>query len=95
MAIDTVDENGDQLYLRVIKNRDAVSAKESTFYLVMVYGQVLKDGEGILSAELVSQYELTVKEQNVLIELINGRNVKEMAEALFVSDNTIKTHFKS
>ncbi len=89
-AFDSVD---DQLYLRIINNRNGGSTDESLFYLLLALDQGSQ--QGILNPEFVQQYELTEKEQNVLLKLIHGRNVKETATELFVSDNTVKTHLKS
>ncbi|MCH2191260.1 MAG: LuxR C-terminal-related transcriptional regulator [Gammaproteobacteria bacterium] len=83
----------DQIYLRSIHNRATQSNEESKFYLLLVLDQG-KQTES-LNAEFVSQYELTEKEQNVLLKLIHGRNVKQCAAELFVSENTVKTHLKS
>jgi len=90
-ALKALDQNGDQIYLRQIKNHDAVN--ESLFYLLMVLDQGRQQNQ--LSYELVAQYGLTEKEQKVLIKLIHGRTVKEVAEELFVTENTVKTHLKS
>lgn len=93
IALKAFDSNGDQLYLRVINNRNGGSTDTSIFYLLLVLDQGRQ--QDLLNPEFVQQYELTEKEQNVLIKLIHGRNVKEAAAELFVSDNTVKTHLKS
>lgn len=92
-ALKAFDSKGDQIYLRVINNRNGGSSEQSIFYLLLVLDRSkLQD---LLNPEFVVQYELTEKEQKVLLKLIHGRNVKETAAELFVSDNTVKTHLKS
>jgi len=93
VALKAYDSNGDQIYLRLINNRQDSQDHDSTFYLLLVLDQGRQKES--LNPEFVAQYELTEKEQNVLLKLIHGRNVKEAAAELFVSDNTIKTHLKS
>ncbi len=93
VALKAFDQNEDQIYLRQIRNRGSSNGDESVFYLLMVLDQGRQKNE--LSPELVAQYELTEKEQNVLLKLIHGRNVKQTAAELFVSENTVKTHLKS
>ncbi len=92
-ALKAFDADGDQIYLRQIKNRGATSGVDSVFYLLMVLDQGRQQEQ--LSTELIAQYDLTEKEQNVLLKLIHGRNVKEISAELFVSENTVKTHLKS
>ena len=93
IALQAVDQNGDQIYLRVIKNTNSVTGKIAVFYLMLVFDQGEQSEQ--LNPEFISQYQLTAKEQNVLVKLIHGRNVKEVAAELFVSENTVKTHLKS
>lgn len=92
-ALKAYDQHGDQIYLRVINNRNGGHRSDSVFYLLLVIDQ--RRQKEMLNPEFVLQYDLTEKEQNVLLKLIHGRNVKEAAAELFVSDNTIKTHLKS
>lgn len=93
MALDYSDQNGDQLYLRPIQNSAAEGARISNFYLLLVLDQERQNHS--LNADLVTTYHLTDKEQMVLLHLIHGNSIKEIAEAAFVSENTVKTHLKS
>ena len=77
----------------MINNRNGGSSEDSTFYLLLVLDQGRQTE--LLNSQFVAQYDLTEKEQNVLLKLIHGRNVKEAAAELFVSENTVKTHLKS
>ncbi|MFZ6050474.1 helix-turn-helix transcriptional regulator [Halocola ammonii] len=45
--------------------------------------------------QVVSTYELTSRESEVLKLLSSGMTNKEIAEALFVSQNTVKTHLSN
>ena len=38
---------------------------------------------------------LTEREKDVLAELLSGKSNKEIAEALFISESTVKTHVRS
>ncbi|GAA6137130.1 hypothetical protein NBRC116583_08770 [Arenicella sp. 4NH20-0111] len=93
MALKAFDQNNDQIYLRSINNRGEGAREGSGFLLLLVLDQGRQ--QELLNSEFVAQYELTEKEQNVLLKLIHGRNVKEAAAELFVSENTVKTHLKS
>ena len=93
VALKAFDGNNDQIYLRCINNRAGTSSEDSTFYLLLVLDQ--RRQQESLNSEFVSHYDLTEKEQRVMLKLIHGRNVKETAAELFVSENTVKTHLKS
>lgn len=93
MALKAFDKNDDQIYLRSINNRSEGSREGAGFLLLLVLDQGRQ--QELLNSEFVAQYELTEKEQNVLLKLIHGRNVKDAAAELFVSENTVKTHLKS
>jgi len=83
----------EQIYLKKVKNSGAgKDSKKSSFHLLLVLDQ---DQKRALNQELVSRYQLTQKEQNVLIGLIQGNSIKEIAANEFVSENTVKTHLKS
>lgn len=47
---------------------------------------------GILSAEKMRYYGLSKREQETIIKLAQGLSYKEIADAMFVSEATIKTH---
>lgn len=88
------DEKSDQqIYLKTVTNTtNSNDNKKSNFHLLLVLDQTQKNA---LNPQLVAKYQLTQKEQNVLIGLIHGSSIKEIAANEFVSDNTIKTHLKS
>jgi len=92
-AVDYLDQNQEQIYLRPIYNKDEIDGSLSTNYLLLVVDQT--SNNKALNAELVDRYELTDKEQSVLINLIHGKGIKQIANSSFVSENTIKTHLKS
>jgi pimeloyl-ACP methyl ester carboxylesterase/DNA-binding CsgD family transcriptional regulator len=92
-AVEYLDPNGEQLYLRSIHNQHQINGSVSTFYLLLVVDQTANGKE--LNPDLVERFEFTDKEQAVLINLIHGKNIKEIAISSFVSENTIKTHLKA
>jgi pimeloyl-ACP methyl ester carboxylesterase/DNA-binding CsgD family transcriptional regulator len=55
----------------------------------------IEDGATQLNRDLVAQYGLTEKEQNVLVRLIHGESIKGIAVSSFVTENTVRTHLKS
>lgn len=99
IALKALDKDGAQIYLRSINqlgisgNQSTLSDTKSKFHLLLVLDQHKQ--KNLLNTEFVTQYNLTEKEQNVLLKLIHGSNVKQTANALFVSENTIKSHLKS
>ena len=93
MALDYRDENNDQIYLRSIQSNLDSQHEPRLFYILMVLDQSHEKNE--LSADLIAQYELTNKEQLVVRGLIYGKGIKAIAEELFISDNTVKTHLKA
>ena len=93
LALDLYDENDDQIYLRSIQSQAKQSARPTLFHILMVLDHDNANEE--LNADLVAEYGLTKKEQNVLIRLIHGESIKNIAAASFVSDNTVKSHLKS
>lgn len=92
VALDASDKQGDQLYLRSIYNSSSDQPETSNFHLLLMLDKAKKNE---LTPELISRYELTDKEQNVLIRLIHGQGIKQIAQESFVSENTIKTHLKA
>ena len=92
-SIDTVDQNGDQLYLRSIHKQSDVDGNISTHYLLLVVDKRANSEQ--LNPELVERYELTDKEQMVLVNLIHGKTIKQIACHAFVTENTVKTHLKA
>jgi len=92
-AIDYIDQNKQQLYLRTIHNQHELNGQRTTFYLLLVADQAATAKE--LNPDLVDRYEFTDKEQSVLIKLTHGHTIKQIATSSFVSENTVKTHLKA
>lgn len=53
--------------------------------------------EGLLATiiKIVSDYQLTGRERDVLLLLAQGRDVPTIAKQLFISENTVRTHTKN
>ena len=92
-AIDYLDQNQEQLYLRSIHSNNINNGAILTHYLVLVVDQANKNNA--LNLEFIHRYELTDKEQAVLVNLLHGKGIKQIASSSFVSENTVKTHLKS
>lgn len=43
---------------------------------------------------LITQYQLTERELDVVLLILGGRNAGSIAEALYLSENTVRTHMK-
>lgn len=85
--------NGDQVYLRSIHNQISPDSEPIRFYLLLVLDQTRNDKQ--LNPDFTGRHELTDKEQMVLIKLMHGKTIKEIACESFISENTVKTHLKS
>ena len=92
-SIDYLDQNQEQLYLRSIHSNNVNNGALLTHYLVLVVDQTNKNNA--LNPEFIHRYELTDKEQAVLVNLLHGKSIKQIASSSFVSENTVKTHLKS
>lgn len=93
IALEFFDQNGEQLYLRRIRSQVRDHNSPTHFHILMVL-----DKEQVtqrLNPELVASYGLTEKEQQVLLRLIHGSTIHQIADAIFVSENTVKSHLKS
>jgi pimeloyl-ACP methyl ester carboxylesterase/DNA-binding CsgD family transcriptional regulator len=93
VALDYQDENNDQIYLRSIQSNMDSQNEPKQFFILMVLDQSHEKNE--LNDDLIAKYELTSKEQLVVRGLIHGKGIKAIAEGLFISDNTVKTHLKA
>lgn len=93
LALDYRDEHGDQIYLRTIQSQAHHSANPTLFYILMVLDKDRAHLE--LSPELVARYGLTKKEQSVLLLLMHGKRVGEIADATFTSEHTVRSHVRS
>jgi DNA-binding NarL/FixJ family response regulator len=51
-----------------------------------------KEKEASNSVDLFAQYELTAAEQQVVLKISEGKSNKEIAQALFLSEGTIKNY---
>lgn len=92
-ALDYLDANGDHIYLRTIYGEAVNDEPPLSFYLLLVPDK--SRTKNVLNDDLIDQFELTAKEQNVLCKLIDGKSIREISTESFVSENTVKTHLKS
>ena len=92
-ALDYHDENGEQIYLRSIQSKVITDDNPTLFHILMVLDK--ENSHQKLNAELVAEYQLTDKEQDVLVRLVHGKSIKEIATDSFISENTVKSHLKS
>ncbi len=86
------DQDDQAIYLKTVTNQGSNDHKSAQFQLLLVLDQTQRSP---LNHQLVSKYQFTQKEQQVLIGLIHGSTIKEIAENEFISENTVKTHLKS
>lgn len=87
------DANGDQIYLRSIRSKVKDHSSPTLFHILMVLDK--SHASQRLNPDLVASYGLTEKEQDVLLRLVHGSTIRQIAESVFVSDNTVKSHLKS
>jgi len=59
---------------------------------VVVIREVRVDGPFVLNAEKLKETGLTAREHEILGLIAQGLSNREIAEKLFVSENTVKTH---
>jgi DNA-binding CsgD family transcriptional regulator/pimeloyl-ACP methyl ester carboxylesterase len=93
IALDFYDQNGEQLYLRRIRSQVRDHNSPTHFQILMVLDKEQVNQR--LNPDLVTRYGLTEKEQQVLLRLIHGSTIVQIADAIFVSENTVKSHLKS
>lgn len=54
------------------------------------------DGEGVVDAEsFAADHNLTMREREVFLLMLRGRDARSIGEALVISDNTAKAHIRS
>jgi pimeloyl-ACP methyl ester carboxylesterase/DNA-binding CsgD family transcriptional regulator len=87
------DRHGEVLYLRSVQNTSDTPNSSKPFHLLLAVDQSASRKE--LNTDLVQRYELTVKEQKILVALTHGRSIRDIANRYFVSENTVRTHVKS
>lgn len=56
------------------------------------YEIIAKMRKGSDLNQLSREFELTIREKQILYYLLNGYSINQMAEKLFIAENTIKTH---
>ena len=108
-ALDFTDEDGVHVYIRTLQSQVTGpstsqiapptsgeargAAPPNLFHLLMV----LNKGEEYLqlNSDMAAQYGLTEKEQSVVVHLIHGDSIKEIASSLFVTESTVRSHLKA
>jgi DNA-binding NarL/FixJ family response regulator len=75
--------------IRAVHSGDSVVAPSTTRRLIDQFAALLPDGSAAESAQLA---DLTEREREVLILVAQGLSNAEIAQRLFVSDATVKTH---
>ena len=93
LALDFYDQHGDQIYLRSLQSEVREYAQPTLFHILLVLDK--RHAHLQLNAELVIKYGLTGKEQDVLVRLIHGSTIKEIAAARNIAENTVKSHLKA
>ena len=87
------DQNGDKFYLKTVANQKNNNDEQGAYFqLLLVLDQSKRNP---INQQLLNRYQFTGKEQQILIGLIHGSSVKEIAANEFISENTVKTHLKS
>ena len=93
VLLDYFDESKQQIYLKTVANRSNNNDDQGSYFQLLL---VLDESKrNPLNQQLLNKYQFTQKEQQVLIGLIHGGSVKEIAANEFISENTVKTHLKS
>ena len=87
-----LDRDEDKIYLKTVINKNSGDGKESNFHFLLVPDHSKRDP---INQHLIDRFHFTQKEQQVLIGLIHGSSVKQIALNEFISENTVKTHLKS
>ena len=75
-------------------NRHLVMLLKSHAYLV-VYDTMRKPQQNAIIARSATLDPLTVREQEVLEVLLDGKSNRQIAEMLFISESTVKTHVRN
>jgi DNA-binding NarL/FixJ family response regulator/pimeloyl-ACP methyl ester carboxylesterase len=92
IALKFNDQDNEQIYLRSIQSQVDNNLQPTLFHFLLVLD---KSGHQQLCGDLITQYQLTDSEQKIILHLIHGKTIKEIAASSFVSKNTVKTHLKS
>lgn len=75
-----------------IHKREVVTPAEEKATVVVVDALSKAEKIKILLTRLAENKKLTIKETEVLEEILDGKTRKEIAESLQISENTVKTH---
>ena len=75
-------------------NNQLVLLLKSHAYLA-VYDNMSQSQQTDIVRQIKTLDPLTVREQEVLQLILSGKSNREIAEALFISENTVKTHARS
>ncbi len=92
-ALDIVDQNGDRIYLRSINSNVKQGNQPTIFNILMVLDTTNESLH--LNSDLIARYELTKTEQSIVLGLVHGRTIKEIAAHSFTAANTVRSHLKS
>ncbi len=60
-----------------------------------VYGNMTENQQAAVLHQVKSLNPLTVREQEVLQQILSGQSNREIAAALFISESTVKTHVRN
>jgi len=93
ISVDYSVNSEQQIYLRSVQNQlgDGLSSQPGFYFLMSLD----HNRQSALNPQLVERFELTQREQSVLVNLIHAKSIKQIAEKECLSENTIKTHLKS
>lgn len=74
-------------------NRQLTLLLKSHAYL-MEYSTLSVNSQESIASSIVPLSPLTEREKEILLQILEGKTNKEISEACFISENTVKTHLK-